>query len=207
MRTRRNSEASSPYTTLVMSCLRMVTFVSAVVAAAAGSSSDHPQAEEEKNSEYFFACSGGEFDTAKVLLEKDPSLAHATTKNGEHCLHLVAISGGGAEIVKLVLDAGADPDVRSTWDSGLRMHPLSWNTFYGRHDVIELLLKYGANVNADFDLDGKGQRGTVLDVAEQILLGSADDDDSREDKERFVKTRNVLVKNGAVRYASLEPEL
>jgi hypothetical protein len=46
-----------------------------------------------------------------------------------------------------------------------------------------------------------------LDVAEQILLGSADDDDSREDKERFVKTRNVLVKNGAVRYASLEPEL
>jgi len=70
-----------------------------------------------------------------------------------------------------------------------------------------LLLKYGANVNADFDLDGKGQRGTVLDVAEQILLGSADDVDSREDKERFVKTRNILVKNGAVRYASLEPEL
>jgi len=175
--------------------------VSAVVAAAAGSSSDPA---EEENSEYFFACSGGEFDTAKMLLEKDPTLAHATTKNGEHCLHLAALSDSGAEIAKLVLDAGADPDVRSTWDSGLRMHPLSWNTFYGRHDVIELLLKYGANVNADFDLDGKGQRGTVLDVAEQILLGS---DDDREDKERFVKTRNVLVKNGAVRYASLEPEL
>ena len=76
----------------------MVAFVSAVVAAAAGSSSDHPQAEEEKNSDYFFACSGGEFDTAKILLEKDPSLAHATTKNGEHCLHLVAISGGGDNV-------------------------------------------------------------------------------------------------------------
>ena len=66
-----------------------------------------------------------------------------------------------------------------------------------------MLLKYGANVNADFDLDAKGQKGTVLDAAEQILLGA----DDREDRERFVKTRNVLVKNGAVRYASLEPEL
>ena len=191
MRTRRDA---SPYAKLAMSCLRTIALVSAV---AAGSSDA-----EEENSKYFFACSGGEFATAKMLLEKDPSLAHATTKNGEHCLHLVALSGS-AEIAKLVLDAGADPDVRSTWDSGLRMHPLSWNTFYGRHDVIELLLKYGANVNADFDLDAKGQKGTVLDAAEQILLGA----DDREDRERFVKTRNVLVKNGAVRYASLEPEL
>jgi ankyrin repeat protein len=145
--------------------------------------------------------SSGELSKAKILLEKDPLLAHATTKNGEHCLHLTALSGS-AEIAKLILDAGADPNIRSTWDSGLRMHPLSWNTFYGRHEIIELLLKYGADVNADFDLDA-AKKATVLDVIEQILLGAED----REDKAQFVETRNVLVKNGALRYASLEPEL
>ena len=96
--------------------------------------------EEEENSEYFFACSGGEFQTVKTLLEKDPSLVHTTTKDGEHCLHLSALSGN-AEIVALLLDLKADPDVRSNWESGLRMHPLSWSTFYGRHEIIELLLK------------------------------------------------------------------
>ncbi|KAL7523736.1 hypothetical protein ACHAXR_000308 [Thalassiosira sp. AJA248-18] len=156
---------------------------------------------EQENSEYFFACSGGELATTKTLLEKDPSLVHATTQDGEHCLHLSAI-GGNAEIVRLLLDKGADPDIRSKWGKGMRMHPLSWNTFYGRYEIIELLLKHGADVNADFDIS-KTEKGTVLDVVEQILLGEQD----AEEKARFIKTRNILVKNGAIRFASLEPEL
>ena len=46
------------------------------------------------------------------------------------------------------------------------MHPLSWNTFYGRHDIIELLLQYGADIEADFDLGGSAgelTKVTVLD--------------------------------------------
>lgn len=161
-----------------------------------------------ENSEYFFACSGGEFETVKTLIEKDPTLANRITSDGEHCLHLCALSGN-ADIVKLLLDVGADPDIRSNWDQGLRMHPLAWNTFYGRYDIIELLLKAGADVNADFDLgtsdeSGNVQKATVLDVVEQILLNGLD---GSEEKERFIKTRNVLVKNGAVRYVSIEPEL
>ena len=162
---------------------------------------------DDENSEYFFACSGGELSKVKSLLESDPSLVHKTTKDGEHCLHLSALSGN-AEIVKLLLEAGADPDVRSKWEQGLRMHPLSWSTFYGRHEIITLLLEHGADVNADFDLgpkneNGVAEKGTVLDVIEQILLGGVED----EEKQRFVETRNVLVKNDAVRYATLEPEL
>jgi len=156
---------------------------------------------DDPNAEYFFGCSGGEFEKVKALIEKDPSLAHTTTKDGEHCLHLCALSGN-ADIVKLLLDVGADPDVRTTFDGGMRMHPLSWSTFYGRHAIIELLLKANADVNADFDIS-PGQKGTVLDVVEQILLSGLDDS---EDKERFIQTRNVLVKNGAVRYASLKEE-
>lgn len=89
------------------------------------------------------------------------------------------------------------------------MHPLSWSTFYGRYEIIELLLKAGADVNADFNLGQKDENGnpekaTVLDVIEQILMNYEEDDD---EKDRFVQTRNILVKNGAIRYASLEPEL
>ena len=172
-----------------------------LAAAAANPDDDQP------NADFFHACSGGELATFKTLVEKDPSLVHATTKDGEHCLHLCAISGN-SEIVRLLLEQGADPDIRSTWDQGLRMHPLSWNSFYGRYDNIELLLKHGADVNADFDLgkteSGEAKPGTALDAVEQILL-SLDDD---EEKDRFMKTRNVLVKNGAMRYAGLEePEL
>ena len=176
-----------------------------LVSVVLGDTSSSPDGE---NSEYFFACSGGEFETVKALIEKDPTLANKITSDGEHCLHLCALSGN-ADIVKLLLDVGADPDIRSNWEQGLRMHPLAWSTFYGRHDIIELLLEAGADVNADFDLgtsdeSGNVQKATVLDVVEQILLNGLD---GSEDKERFIKTRNVLVKNGAMRYVSIEPEL
>lgn len=191
--------------TVFLQILESLDVVVVVVAAddAEAESSDP----NEENSEYFFACSGGDFSTAKTLLEKDPSLVHKTTASGEHCLHLCAIEGA-TDIVKLLLDAGADPDIRSTWPQGLRMHPLSWSTFYGRHEIVELLLKHGADVNADFDLGtlddfGANKKGTVLDVIEQILLGLED----KGEKDRFLKTRNVLVQYGAARYAPVEQEL
>jgi len=165
-----------------------------------------PSEPREENSDYFFACSGADFSMFKTLVENDPSLVHKTTTSGEHCLHLCALEGA-TDIAQFLLDAGADPNIRSTWAQGLRMHPLSWSTFYGRHEIIELLLKHGADVNADFDLGkqdaGGAKKGTVLDVIEQILIGMKDEGE----KDRFLKTRNVLVKYGAARYAPVEQEL
>ena len=163
----------------------------------------------DDNSEFFHTCSDGNYDKFKSLLSTNPQLIHATTKDGEHCLHLCAISGN-TQIVQTLLEQGADPDIRSTWKDGLRMHPLSWNTFYGRYDIVELLLEHGADVEADFDLGGSVdertgelEKVTVLDVVEKILSTEVDE----EQKMRFVKTRNVLMKYGAVRYATVEPEL
>lgn len=65
-------------------------------------------------------------------------------------------------------------------------------------------------MEADFDLGGSVdertgelEKVTVLDVVEKILSTEVDE----EQKMRFVKTRNVLMKYGAVRYATVEPEL
>ena len=158
------------------------------------------------NSEFFHSCSDGNYDKFKSLIDADETLVKATTKDGEHCLHLCAISGN-IDIVKTLLEMGADPNIRTTFKDGLRMHPLSWNTFYGRYDIIELLLEYGADIEADFDLGGsisvKGEfkKVTVLDVVEKILASEVDD----EQRMRFAMTRNVLMKHGAVRYAVIEP--
>mmetsp|Transcript_25866 Transcript_25866/g.42702 ORF Transcript_25866/g.42702 Transcript_25866/m.42702 type:complete len:216 (+) Transcript_25866:182-829(+) len=164
----------------------------------------------DDNSEFFHTCSDGNYDKFQSLLTTNPSLIHATTKDGEHCLHLCAI-GGNIQIVRTLLEQGADPNIRSTWQNGLRMHPLSWNTFYGRYEILELLLEYGADVEADFDLGGSVkdektgelEKVTVLDVVEKILSSEVDE----EQRMRFAKTRNVLMKYGAVRYAAVEPEL
>lgn len=128
--------------------------------------------------------------------------------DGEHCLHL-AVPGGNVEIVKMLLEKGADPDVRATHADALRMHPLSWATYYGRPEILELLLENGADPNADFDLGGtkfekdEDKIVTALDVAEKLILDTSADD---ERKAEFVEARNVLVKNGAMRWSSVKDD-
>merc|ERR1719356_148986 len=148
-----------------------------------------PLACGKENSEYFHGCSGGQREVVGKLVEENPSIVHSTTEDGENCLHLVAISGD-AGIARILLERGADANVRSAWDGGLRMHPLSWSTYYGRHEIVELLIQHGADVNADFDSgqkekDESPSKTTVLDVVESILIGL---DDDEKEKERFIKT-------------------
>lgn len=186
---------------LTIAILLLAAITNGIVAA----SDENPSNSEEENTNYFLACSSEDIplalSTATALLLEDESLVHSTTRDGEHCLHLSALSGN-VELVKLLLEKGADPNIRSTYESGLRMHPLSWSVYYGRADIIELLLKHGADVNADFDV----KRGpetveplTALDVVEEILMQMDDDGDN---KNRFIDTRNILVKYGGKRYVS-----
>ncbi|KAL3772862.1 hypothetical protein ACHAWO_002692 [Cyclotella atomus] len=130
-------------------------------------------------------------------------------RDGEHCLHLASLSGS-TPIVALLLSKGADPDIRSTYSKGLRMHPLSWATYYGRHEIISLLLENGADPNADFDLGGDSfqndeeRKVTVLDVVEKIILDMSVDD---ERKGEFVEARNAIVKGGGLRWSTVKDEL
>lgn len=125
-----------------------------------------------------------------------PDWKNARTPEGETCLHLAAIPGSDT-VTKLLLDAGADPNLRTTFDGGLRMHPLSWNVYGGHYENVKLLLEYGAEVNADVD-DGKGNVISVLDANAKFLGG-----EPGPYTERSEKIQKILLKYGAKTYDEL----
>jgi len=127
---------------------------------------------------------------------------NACTPEGESCLHLAAIPGSES-VTMLLLDAGADPNVRTTFDGGLRMHPLSWNVYGGHYENVKLLLEHGAEVNADVD-SGDGSIITVLD-ANQKFLGY--NGEPSPQIERFEKIQKLLLAHGAKTYEELKQDL
>lgn len=140
--------------------------------------------------EFFNACSGG--DTAFVLksLKEHPEWVNAHTQNGETCLHLTGIYGAD-RVTQVLVDNGANPNIRSTYEKGLRMHPLSWNVYGGHLANIEILLEAGADINLDFDsMKADDKPVTALDVLLELLKNEPGDD-------RFVKMEKLFRENGA----------
>lgn len=146
--------------------------------------------DEKPGSDFFHACSGGELETVVQSLLDHPDWVNASTDNGETCLHLTGIYGQ-TEITSLLLKKGANPNVRSTFDEGLRMHPLSWNVYGGHVGNIQLLLEHGADVNLDFDSMGKTAAPvTSLDILLELLKNEKGD-------ERFQEIKILFDKYGA----------
>ncbi len=139
---------------------------------------------------FFHACSGGLFDELKSYLKDHPQWVHARTDHGESCLHLTGIHGF-SDVTEYLLVNGADPNIRSTYEHGLRMHPLSWNIYGGHVANVDLLLRHGADVNLDFD--GMGESTpvvTALDVVMQLIENESEDT-------RFVHLEQILRRYGA----------
>eukprot|EP00980_Cylindrotheca_fusiformis_P003339 scaffold746_cov123-Cylindrotheca_fusiformis.AAC.27 len=154
-------------------------------------------ADEEPGEEFWLSCSGGNLGPIKKALEDHPSWKNARTGNGEACLHLAGIYGH-SQVTELLLKNGANPNIRSTWDQGLRMHPLSWNVYGGHVDNVRLLLEYGADPNLDFDSMSENKIPvTVMDIVFQ-LQGVEEGDD------RFTQLDTLLRKFGALTSKELE---
>jgi Ankyrin repeat len=154
--------------------------------------------EEGPDDSFFFHCSQGQVDQLRSLFADHPTWVHARTKDGETCLHLAGISGF-ADVTQLLLSKGADPNVRTTFDQGLRMPPLSWNV-YGNHvDNARLLLEHGADVNMDFDLQVDAQTKqpvTVLDIIDRLSDYGKHSD--------FDDMKALLLKHGAKTFKELQ---
>jgi hypothetical protein len=140
--------------------------------------------------EFFLACSGGKLAEIKTYLSEHHGWVNARTDNGEACLHLTGIHGH-TDVTEYLLVNGADPNIRSTYEHGLRMHPLSWNIYGGHVGNVHLLLTHGADPNLDFDGMGRSKEAvTALDLVMQLIQ-------NEEGDTRFVQLEKMLRGNGA----------
>ena len=148
------------------------------------------------------ACTEGKVDVVKEVLAENPDWINEKSHQGESCLHVSGIYGQ-EEITALLLSKGADPNIRSSFHQGLRMHPLSWNLFHGHVGNAKLLLEGGADVNADFDHMGTQTPVTSLDIVEEILSKMSDTDERLPE---FNELKDLLIKHGAMRIADLNDQ-
>ncbi|HSC48642.1 MAG TPA: ankyrin repeat domain-containing protein [Gaiellaceae bacterium] len=108
----------------------------------------------------FEAAAFGRTDRLRELLRDDPSRATAFSDDGFTALHL-AVFGRQEEAARVLLDAGADPNVLATSELA-RVPPLGTAAFVRSVPLARLLLDRGADPN------GRGEGGfTALHTAAQ----------------------------------------
>ena len=107
------------------------------------------------------AITGGHPDTVRLLLERGASASEVIeTEEGKTSpwpnplLHASRNRNGDFHIVKLLLDAGADPNASSILWGNFRL-PLHAAAKMGNIDILQVLLEHGAKVNAQAE-DGFG---------------------------------------------------
>jgi len=91
---------------------------------------------DKKDDEIVKACTEGNMEEVKKLLKEDPNLINAKDWNGETPLHKAAINGH-VELVKLLLEEGANPNALSY--EGI--YPIDWTK---SEEIKEILIKHGA---------------------------------------------------------------
>ena len=94
-------------------------------------------------SELHAAVMRGDLPAMRRLLERNPALANArseTDARGTFPLH-VAAETGQAGAARLLLEYGADVTARDLENDAI---PLSWAAFFGRPEVVEILMNAGS---------------------------------------------------------------
>jgi ankyrin repeat protein len=152
--------------------------------------------------EFLDACTHAKMDILEASIAEHPLWLNGRSESGETCLHVAGIMGQ-PEVSRFLLKKGADVNIRSSYEGGLRMHPLSWNVYGGHYDNIEVLVvEYKADVNLDFD-DSKGKPITCLDT---VLNTLSSEDKSKPDDEyygKFRRIKDLLLMYGAKQYKDM----
>ena len=97
-----------------------------------------------KNPELIQAVEENNVKMVAELLKKNPNTGMMTTEKGIPILY-VAIENRSADIVRILLENGANPDERGNYDDD--SSPLHLAIRLGHYEITNLLLEYGADVN------------------------------------------------------------
>jgi ankyrin repeat protein len=106
--------------------------------------------------EFFAAIEDRDVAAVRALLAADPSLARERHRSGSTPLHEVV---GHPELVRLLLDHGADPNARDVGDNAT---PLHFAAAGAPLESVLLLLDAGADVNGFGDLHESGVIGWAV---------------------------------------------
>jgi ankyrin repeat protein len=112
----------------------------------------------------FDAAALGDVERLRTLLADDPEVARTWSADGFTALHFAAFLGG-ADAVRVLLDAGAD--VHAVARNDMRVQPLHSAAALGDREACRLLLDAGADPNA-------AQHGGYVPLDEAELNGKAE---------------------------------
>jgi uncharacterized glyoxalase superfamily protein PhnB len=148
------------------------------------------QRQADHIAQFFEACTGGDIERVRQLLAGDPGLTEATHPPQPHArwtaLHEAA-KCGHIEIVRLLLQHGANPNAREAGDN---TYPLHWAAAHGDIEIVRTLLDAGGDVHGFGDVH-------MLDVVGWATLFHAPGDDptqmppSRQDLVRLLLERGA----------------
>src|SRR5262245_3232884 len=104
----------------------------------------------DPSSDIWAAAYAGNLDRVREFLDRDPSLVNSTGEDRLGSPLVLAAGRGHLEVVRLLLDRGADPNLP---EEGNAPHGRAlYSAVYGKHlDVARLLLEHGANPNQEVE--------------------------------------------------------
>src|SRR5262245_28972362 len=94
---------------------------------------------QDQNEEFFAAARRGDIAVVKAFLEKGVNV-NSKTRYGATALSY-ACDKGHAELVRLLIERGADVNVKDTFYGEV---PLGWALSHGHAQIVKLLLEKGA---------------------------------------------------------------
>jgi ankyrin repeat protein/uncharacterized glyoxalase superfamily protein PhnB len=102
--------------------------------------------------QFFEACTSGDIEKVRKLFAEDLGLTEATHPNQPHAgwtaLHEAA-KRGQVEVVRLLLQHGANPNTREAGDN---TYPLHWAAAHGHIEIVRALLDAGGDVHGFGDV-------------------------------------------------------
>jgi len=166
------------------------------------------------------ACEAGDLVQAAKSIKIKPDLVSELNESGESCMMVAGVleSTEGddntdkdpIEMVKLLVEAGADVNQRSTEEQH-HLPVIGFHIFFFNFKTVEYLLENGANVNIEFA--GIGPEGRMVGIFTPLDLFYYASNESHFDKRmpeieeyknHMDKTLEILLKYGAKKYVGTE---